>query len=224
MSVVVRKITRAEAMPWILGKHYAHRSPSISHAFGAYRGGSMLGVVTFGTPPSPPLRTGVAGDAWADHVLELNRLVCDSEKNVASRLVAGGIRGLPKPSIVVSYADTAQGHVGYIYQATNFIYTGLSAKRSDWKVKGMEGLHGITIADQFRGCEGGRAQNMREAYGEDFYSESRPRKHRYIYIHASRRDRRRIMVDLKYTVQSYPKGESSRYDASQEIQTQGRMF
>ena len=37
------------------------------------------------------------------------------------------IKATRKPKIVVSYADTSKGHVGYVYQATNFIYTGMSA-------------------------------------------------------------------------------------------------
>ncbi len=33
--------------------------------------------------------------------------------------------------IIVSYADTSQNHHGYIYQATNWIYTGLTKKNTD---------------------------------------------------------------------------------------------
>ena len=36
---------------------------------------------------------------------------------------------LPRPMIIVSYSDTRQGHNGYIYQATNWIYTGLPKKQ-----------------------------------------------------------------------------------------------
>lgn len=39
--------------------------------------------------------------------------------------------------ILVSYADSAQGHHGYIYQATNWIYTGISAKRTEWREIGV---------------------------------------------------------------------------------------
>jgi len=49
--------------------------------------------------------------------------------------------------VVVSYADTSQNHHGYIYQATNWIYTGLSAKRPDYKIKGLEHLHSASITD-----------------------------------------------------------------------------
>jgi hypothetical protein len=126
---------------------------------------------------------------------------------------------LPKPSVVVSYADTAQGHVGYIYQAANFIYTGLSAKRTDWKIKGREHLHGATVADESRGKEN-RAEWMREKYGDDFYLEERSRKHRYVFAVGTKKQRIAIVSSLKYKAEPYPKGQSKRYEINQPITTQ----
>ena len=168
----VLPIKTEEAEPWLLKKHYAKRIPPISYAFGAYKGRQLVGVVTYGTPVSSALRVGICGEQWMDNVIELNRLCCDNEKNVASMLVGRSLQMLPKPLVVVSYADTEQGHVGYVYQATNFVYTGLSAKRTDWKLKGMEHLHGATVADMSRGQEN-RAQWMRDKFGDDFYLQDR---------------------------------------------------
>ena len=179
----VLPIQHYETEPWLLKKHYAKRIPSISYAFGLYEGNILVGVCTYGTPSSSTLRDGIAGSENSKYVLELNRLCIESNnKNAASILVGRSLRLLPVPSIVVSYADTAQEHIGYVYQACNFIYTGLSAKRTDWKIKGMEHLHGQTIADMSRGCVGSRSKYMRERFGEDFYLEERTRKHRYIYV------------------------------------------
>ena len=222
-DIIVAPIPASESAPWILTRHYARRMPPVSYAFGAFRGAELIGVVTFGTPASAPLREGACGAEWIESVLELNRLCCENGKNVASLLVGRSLRLLPRPSIVVSYADTAQGHIGYIYQATNFIYTGLSAKRTDWKIKGREHLHGATIADESRGQEN-RAEWMREKYGEDFYLQDRPRKHRYIYFCGDRRQVRAMRAALKYKVEPYPKGESARYDASAKIITQTVLF
>ena len=77
---------------------------------------------------------------------------------------------LPKPTIVVSYADTGQGHVGYVYQSTNFIYTGLSANRVDWAVKGLEHKHSKTLSD------GMTLESIKEKYGDDFYYTERTKK------------------------------------------------
>ena len=219
----VLSISFDDAAPWLIRRHYARRIPSITHAFGAYRDGTLIGVVTYGTPASSSLRTGICGEAFADYVLELNRLCCESEPNLASMLVGRSLTMLPQPSIVVSYADCAQGHVGYIYQATNFIYTGLSAKRTDWKLRGQEHLHGQTIADMSRG-QPDRAAWMREKFGDDFYLAERSRKHRYVFFCGDKRQVKAMRAALLYAPEPYPKGETQRYDASAEFSTQGLLL
>ena len=192
-------------MFWIFTTLAAGRWPSISFAFGLFRNGVLCGVVTYGTPPSSTLRRGIAGDEYIADVLELNRLCLrDNLKNEASLLVGRSLKLLPKNKIVVSFADISQGHKGYVYQATNFIYCGLSAKRTDWKVRGLEHLHGISIADEFRGVKN-RAAAMREKYGDDFYLAPRPRKHRYIFITGSKSYRKKAFASIKYAQQDYPK-------------------
>lgn len=219
----VLPIKSFEAEPWLLHKHYAKRIPSISYAFGLYQEQMLVGVVTYGTPSSSTLRDGIAGKEFSHLVLELNRLCIDSIKNnSASFLVGNSLKMLPKPSIVVSYADTEQGHIGYVYQACNFIYTGLSAKRTDWKIKGLEHLHGQTIADMSRGCEGSRADFMREKFGDDFYLEDRSRKHRYIYVCS--KNKKSLESRLLYKKEPYPKGETKRYFSGEKVKTQDLLF
>ncbi len=201
----VKKILRKDCEPFILNIHYAKRWPSISFAYGLFFGCELCGVVTYGTPPSSTLKRGVAGDAYKKDILELNRLCLkDNKKNEASFLVGASIKLLPKNKIIVSFADTAQKHLGIVYQATNFRYCGLSAKRTDWKVRGKEHLHGQTVADEFRGIKN-RAKAMREKYGDDFYLAPRSRKHRYLYLHGDRTFKKRALKDLKYRIESYPK-------------------
>ena len=135
-----------ETEPWLLRKHYAKRMPLIEFAFGLYDGASLLGIVTYGSPSTPQIANGI----WkADRfdILELNRLVVDTPtKNAASVLVGGSLAMLPKPTCVISYADGGQGHIGYIYQAANFLYTGaMTAHDSEYIVHGKKtpsGDHG----------------------------------------------------------------------------------
>lgn len=202
----VMRIERADALPFIKAKHYAKRVPSISFAFGLMRGQSLVGVCTYGTPPSHTLLKGVAGERWAAHVLELNRLTCENQRNNASFLVGRSLRLLPKPTIVVSYADTGAGHVGYVYQACNFIYTGLSAAWLDPVVAGLEHQHHATFA------HGKTNAQMRETFGDAVTFKKRTRKHRYIFICAKKRDMESIMRDLKYPAMAFPKGDSERHE------------
>lgn len=203
----VKSVSRDDCSEFILNIHYAKRWPSISLAYGLYNGEELVGVVTYGTPPSPSLRSGVAGPSNKDHVIELNRLVLkDNLPNEASMLVGRSLSmiGKERDAIVVSFADISQDHIGYVYQATNFIYCGLSAKRTDWKLRGKEHLHGISVADEFRG-QPNRSKLMREKYGTDFYLEDRPRKHRYVYLCGSRSFKKRIKSELRYQQMPYPK-------------------
>tara|TARA_R100001509_G_scaffold165660_1_gene148670 strand:+ start:3126 stop:3794 length:669 start_codon:yes stop_codon:yes gene_type:complete len=219
----VQSIPSVEARPWILNRHYAKRMCPISYAFGIYEEENMIGVVTYGTPLSSTLRDGVCGKEWSKNVLELNRLCCDNKKNVASMLVGRSLNMLPKPSIIVSYADQGQGHVGYVYQATNFIYTGLSAKFKDPMVKGMEHKHHTTIGDEGRG-HASRVEYLREKYGsENVYYVERARKHRYIFLLGSKTDKWKMRKAMKYKEEEYPKGKSKNYDVS-SVQTQSVLF
>jgi len=194
----VEKIKRIECENYILNIHYAKRWPSISFAYGLFLNDVLCGVITYGTPPSAPLRRGIAGDEYINNILELNRLcLLNNKKNEASFLISKSLKLLPANKIIVSFADTSQGHEGTVYKAANFIYTGLSAKRTDWKLKGAEHLHGQTVADEFRGQKN-RAKLMREKYGDRFYLHPRSRKHRYIFIQGSKKFKKGVLKNLKY--------------------------
>jgi hypothetical protein len=215
----VLPIKPEESYPWLLQKHYAKRIPQIMYAFGLYDENQLIGVVTYGIPASPALCMGICGKEWADKVLELNRLCLqDNSKNQSSFLVSNSIKLLPKPTIVVSYADTGQGHVGYVYQATNFLYTGLSANRVDWTVKGLEHKHSKTLSD------GMTLESIKEKYGDDFYYTERSRKHRYIFFHGDKRQKKLLNSLLKYKVENYPKGDSKKYDSGSKVTTQSILF
>jgi len=203
----IKLVARKDYLPFMLDIHYAKRIPSVSYSYGLFKNKKLEGVVSYGTPPSSTLRRGIAGDDYISDILELNRLVLRcNHKNDSSWLIANSLKALPRNKIIVSYADTSQDHVGYVYQATNFIYTGLSAKRTDWKVRGKEHLHSQSIIDEFRG-QPNRSKLMREKYGDDFYSVDRPRKHRYIFIVGSKSYRKRALKNLKYPIVNYPKGD-----------------
>jgi hypothetical protein len=217
----VKIIKPDETYSWLLKKHYAKRIPPIEYAFGLYRE-YLVGIITFGTPVSGNLRMAF-GEKYK--MMELNRLVVNEDlpKNTLSFFVAHALKFLPKPLIVVSYADTTMKHHGYIYQACNFIYTGLSAKRTDWKIKGMEHLHGATIADMSRGKEH-RAEYMRQKFGDDFYLEDRPRKHRYFFFLGNKKTRNEMLKLLPYKIEQYPKGINQRYEAGFEPNIQQTLF
>ncbi len=196
----VRRITTQDARPFILELHYAHRMPTVSHAFGLFLSGGLVGVVTYGRPSTPALIRGICGDEWSARVLELSRLVlADNRRYEAGRLVSASLLLLPRPSVVVSFADTAQGHEGIVYQATNALYTGLSAKRTDTVVKGLEHVHPRSWT---RGV--GHSDVAGRFGTENVTRVERSRKHRYVYLVGSKTDKKRMRAALKYKVLPYP--------------------
>ena len=215
----VDRIPFSECKEWLLYKHYAKRIPSISYAFGLFENGILKGICTFGTPASSTLLYGVCGKEYKSFVIELNRLVVESDKkNITSFFVSQCLKKIDSPKIIVSYADTSQNHTGYIYQACNFIYTGLSSKFIDPKIKGLENQHHATYAN------GKSNRELKEIYGDRLYFEERARKHRYIYFIGTKKQKKEFLQALKYKIEPYPKGENKRYDASYQPTIQGVLF
>jgi len=208
-------LKREDVEEWLLKKHYAHRMPCITDAFGLYLNKELVGVCTYGIPASPNLCIGVCGDKWKDKVRELNRLVIDDKttlenKNIGSAFVSATLRRMRHCGgiIVVSYADTGMNHIGYIYQACNFYYTGATKERTD--ICTEDGKHS-------------RHYDKNQDYNSN--RKKRTSKHRYVYFCAGyRKQKKEMLAALKYPILPYPKGESKRYDASYKPVTQQILF
>ena len=207
----IREVPARLAQSIVVQKHYLHRKAPCSVAFGLIApNGEVAGVVIYGTPSSAPLRSGIAGPEFSGDVVELTRLWIDDSapRNGESYLIGNTVQKAGK-RIVVSFADTEQGHIGAIYQATNWLYTGLSAKRTSWAIAAGDASalfdlphlakHGQTIADKMS------ADEARAIFGDRFSLQERSRKHRYIFIAGGRKDRKLILNSLRYPILPYPK-------------------
>ncbi len=89
----------------------------------------LLGALTFGVGPANVHR--LVEGARREDCLTLTRLWLDDAlpTNAESRVIGITLRGLRRHTdvrFVVSYADPAAGHLGVIYQATGWLYTGPS--------------------------------------------------------------------------------------------------
>ena len=186
MKYEVKKINYNDTKPFILNIHYAKRMPSISFAYGLFLSNELVGIVSYGSPASPSLCKGIAGINNKSFVIELNRLVLKYNlKNEASMLVGKSLKLLPKPKIIVSYAATNQDHVGFIYQATNFYFTGTTKPRTD--MAGKNGKH------------------SRHHLGDKTKRIFRSAKHRYVYVIGNKKDKKKLFKELKYPILNYPK-------------------
>ena len=191
---------------WILYKHYAKRIPSISYSFGLFDDNILIGILTIGKPASPQLCEGICGKQFNKYVYELNRLCVNDnlEKNVLSYFVSGCIKLIKEDMILVSYADTKMNHNGYIYQATNWIYTGATKERTDI------------------GFEDGSHSRHYDKNIDYSIRKHRSSKHRYVYFIGKLK--KQFIKNLKYDIMPYPKGENKKYDASFNPTTQKILF
>lgn len=197
----VRPVSYEIAREMVLSVHYSRTMPTVCYAFGLFHEGRVVGVVTYGIPASPSLCVGVAGRDNRHRVLELNRLAIVpglQEKNLASMLVGRSLRMLPKGLIIVSYADAGEwGHVGYVYQATNFIYTGKTQERTDIFSAGGHSRHHLP---------------------NETRRQPRSAKHRYVFVTGHDK---RLIASIRYEKQPYPKGDSRHYETDNPVSVSG---
>lgn len=201
----ISEIAYDEAVAFLLPRHYSGRKPVVSKAFGLIEDGVLQAVITYGKPASPSVCVGICGKEYSGNVYELNRMCrSDEYRKPLSHFVSATLRMLkPLDWIVVSYSDTAMNHHGYVYQACNFLYTGISAPHADKYVPDGSGHNRHAESFDVR---------------KDEFSVERSIKHRYVYFCTkSKRLKREWMNSLRYPVLPYPKGDNSNYELGKFI-------
>jgi hypothetical protein len=203
ITYTIQPVSNAVANAMVIEGHYLHRKAPAMFSFGLFDGSEMIGCIIYGKPASPSLCVGVCGHEESSNVVELTRLWIEDRtpKNTESFLIGNSLKMLPANyDIVVSYAEIGAGHVGTVYQATNWIYTGLSDKHVEWKLDGKADKHSRHLFDEHGGIEGAK-----RFYGDRLERHERGRKHRYVMFRGSKARRKELMRKLRYKVQPYPK-------------------
>lgn len=188
--------------------HYLKRSASAMFTFGLFEGMNLIGVAIYGKPASPSLCVGICGPEESQNVIELTRLWIedDTPKNTESFFIGKTLKLLPIDfDIVVSYAEIGAGHAGVIYQATNWLYTGLSDKHVEWRLDGESAKHSRHLFDEHGGLDGAK-----KIYGDRLQKHERGRKHRYVMFRGSKSRRKLLKSKLRYTQHEYPKDSNER--------------
>ena len=184
----------------IVRHHYLHAWPGATElAFGVFAANQLLGSLILGAGSPNGYR--IVRDAGRDDCLTLSRLWLSDElpRNSESKAIGEVVRALRQSTTVkflISYADPSQGHVGTIYQATNWLYTGLSALTPMYDLGDGVSRHPRSVAGMF----GTRSKRHFTNRGMDVLTVPQSAKHRYV-IFINRRWRRRLNV----RVLPYPK-------------------
>lgn len=123
----VKTIRRA-----IVTGHYSGVMPdACQDAFAAWNHlDGLIGAVAYGPGGNNKTFSAIWKEATTKNARELIRLWVhpNAPKNTASLIVARSLKLLPKEvSMIVTFADSGQEHVGTVYQALNFYYLGMSS-------------------------------------------------------------------------------------------------
>lgn len=183
------------ATDFLIQRHYSGRTPVVQKAFGWFVQGELKAVCTFGKPATPAICDALCGEKYSQNVFELNRLCREDDfHEPLSSFVGACLRRLRVNRwIIVSYSDTAMNHHGYIYQACNFLYTGMTKERRDVFVG-----------------EGKHARHYSKDDMESGLMQIRSAKHRYVYFATYlKQDKKEWMEALKFPILPYPKGDNN---------------
>lgn len=107
--------------------HYAKSVPINTFGYNVYYNDEWCGVIIFGTGANHHI--GWPYGMGQGEVIELVRIALNGKQKEVTKPLSIALKLLkadcPAVKLVVSYADVDQGHLGVIYQASNWIYTGL---------------------------------------------------------------------------------------------------
>ncbi len=221
----IRQIDKPTAKKMIVKYHYSHLwSPKNNCAVGLfYDTGKqhsffdeaeekMIGVITYGDPVGRHSGASISTELDRSEVYELTRLFVHDGygSNIESWFISQSFGWLKKHRhhirALISYASPMEGHVGTIYQATNWIYQGNSIRPNDsWMFKLSEDgewVHGRTLANTYKTND---VDKLRKKIGHVFWIKQELRKHRYVYILTGKKDKKKILNSLKYPALQYPK-------------------
>ena len=198
----VQRIGAKPGREFIRAHHYSRSCHNGPTCYGLFDGDALIGVCAFATPCSENVRAYPFGADHVQRVTELHRLFVHdgTVKNTESWFIARALRQLkqdiPRLWAVVSFADTTEGHVGYVYQACNALYygPGTDSRRRMYKDQDGRLRHRR---------QSGHTLTLEEATARGWTPCIRGSKHRYLFLLEKRAKRR-----LQLTAHPYPKTPS----------------
>ena len=211
-EIEVRQVPVKEIRRQIVTGHYSGVMPDATQeAFAGYHNGIVIAAVAYGPGGNSKTFGAVIDGFDSSNARELIRLWVhpDAPKNTASLVVGKSLRMLPdEVGLVVSFADSGQGHAGYIYQALNFYYLGMSNE-------GIRYVDSTGVEVTARLANIYRMRNP-DKFGDKSLSEIRDAlgwkpvkshaKHRYCI--GVGRQKKRVTKLLQQKAMPYPKGNT----------------
>jgi hypothetical protein len=226
-SFVVRPISKNVAKELIVKNHYSHKWSLCQIAYGIFykenkqnkffEGNTekLIGTCVYGSPVGRSAADSFSEIITKKDVFELVRLwVADGYgKNIESWFVSQTFKQLKKDwsniKVILSYSDEEQGHKGIIYQALGFYYQGNKsiALMPNYSISlvgppDYKWMHSRTVNSIYGSHN---LEHLKKKIGCTFWRKKESTKHRYFYILANKKEKKKILSNLKHPCLSYPK-------------------
>ncbi len=206
----VEEVTAKYARPYIAANHYTKTFPdSTKYTYAGFINGKLAGIITYGMGVGKNQYTALLPDIQQGEYLELTRLWSPDgfPKNTETRLIAESRKLLPSNvRLIMSFADGSRGHVGTIYQASNFHYCGKSAGG-----KMLVTEDGIEKHPRLLGIYRLRHPEYRDIKTPELmdilgykYIPAAP-KYRYVLMVGDKKQRKKDILTIKDRILPYPK-------------------
>jgi len=176
----VQDIPIRVAKELLVREHYLHSLPGGTQlAFGVFLDRQLLGALTLGAGPTNAYR--LVDGAVPEDCVVLSRLWLSDKlpRNSESRVLGVVLRALKKYTslkFLVTYADPAQEHLGIIYQATGWLYIGLSQAMPLYDIGDGRSRHSRSLSHAY----GSRSAEYFARHGIQVKKIPQTAKHRYI--------------------------------------------
>ncbi len=194
-DLTLRTIPPSVAADMFVRWHYLHSAPAgVKLTFGVFAGACLAGAVALNAGPINAHRLVQGAERGDGLCLARLWLADDLPPNSESRILGLLVRFLRQNTSVrflVSYADPAVGHVGVVYQAAGWLYTGTAEAQPMMALGDGPPRHTRSIASTL----GTHSAAYFRRQGMDVHLVATIPKHRYIaFVDPSWRPRLRVPV------------------------------
>lgn len=201
----IKEISKDSALEMIKKYHYSNTLPKINkHFVGFYLQDELVGVVTlgWGTRPRHTIQRIFPSLDTKDY-LEIGRMCMteemprNSESQMISQLIKWIKLNMPELKVLFTWADGMVGKVGYVYQASNFIYAGYSG--GEMYMKDGVKMH-VRQMKSFLIPEGAHDDRItvrptKEQMKQFGIQHFKGKQYRYLYFLCDRREKKKLLKE-----------------------------
>jgi len=209
--ISMKEVPHFATKQFIKDNHYSHSMPSSFLSLGFYVDNMLNAIVVYSRGANNNISDIVEDEKFThEYIAELVRLFSHdwAGKNTESYIISQSVKYIkknyPDIQVLISYADPEFGHVGTIYQATNWKYTGVSGAVPVY-IDRLGKMHHSRIMSDYR-LKMPHLSRAEIAKKLGWTLKEVSKKHRYIMFIGSRKENKSNMKNIKYNLNlSYPK-------------------